>query len=355
MSVDDIVPFDLIQFEQVYSDNLNQPSARFNSMLSQEVSQIARKVSEILQLSSHSLNAPPTFRIRSLSRRLLHSQGIEYLVQVEVAQGTSPSHLGFRKLYTVEIIRPLQPSLAVHVFPNFPQGFQRPLTILLNVSSSVMVAEKEVGNFCQRNMLTLEKQRLLVDVLIVVSAVKDSEEVTTTEKLSQMCSGRLRVVQEAHWPPSSDVQRIVQLAWKANPSHVLLFADWRVTLSTDFLAKCRVFSIPRKQIYVPIPFVYWNNFTEISSENGFWYHKFHNTFCASADDFRWIFNPELVSASLTENNFFTKWLVHGIHIVQVVDEGLLELYDDDIMGSGFKRNCEQAAISRQLYNGKYIM
>ena len=355
-SPDDIVSFDLIQFKQVYSEKQSDPLKCFNEVISREVSQIEKKVSDILWLTSQ--REPRNFQIQSINRRLLSSLGMEYLIQTE-AVGVSSTRLNVKKLYTISMVRPLQPPLVTNQFkqngfPRILQSHPLPVTVVLNVSATVKQVEKEVADFCKRNRELLGRERDNLQILIIVPPPTDPEEISSLESAGEGCATGVNIVQVDHWPSLNDIECLVQGLRKTDPSRVLLFTDWQITLSFEFLTKCRAFSIPRKQMYVPIPFIHQGEQGGISDSEGFWPYKFYGTFCAWIDDFKWIFNTsENIPKKFTLGDFFNEWIFRGVHLLRALDDTVFHLYPERTEDSLLRENQERASISRRLFNENY--
>ena len=355
-SPDDIVSFDLIQFKQVYSEKQSEPLKRFNKVISREVSQIEKKVSDVLRLTSQ--RDSHSFQIQSISRRLLSSLGMEYLIQTEVA-GVSSTSSNVKKLYTMRMFRPLQLPLVTcqfnqNGFPSIQQSHRLPVTVVLNVSATFKQAEKEVADFCKRNRELLDRERDNLKILVIVPSPTDPGEISSLESAGKGCATGVNVVQVDHWPSLNDMECLVQGLRKTDPSRVLLFTDWQITLSFEFLTKCRSFSIPRKQMYVPIPFIHQGEQGGISDREGFWPSKFYGTFCAWIDDFKWIFSTsENIPKKFTLNDFFNEWVFRGVHLLRVLDDTVFHLYPKQTEGTILRENQERALISRQLFNEDY--
>ena len=185
----------------------------------------------------------------------------------------------------------------------------------------------------EQNVLQISEDATLTIVLF------DSPDASKVRRLVQQYTSRYQGAKMTVVDSPGEFARGVGLhrgVEQFNDNDLLFLVDVDLDISTDFLQRCRLNTIPKKQVYFPIFFKLYNpDFVKkyhrgnssmfITRHNGHWAHYSYGMVCLYASDYRKTggFDVDMKGWGEEDVDLFNKVLEKGLEVFRAPDPGLI--------------------------------
>ena len=338
-SDNEVVGWDLIDFDSVYSIHSSEPVKSLHGTALTETNQIKQKVKQFMHHLSLS-ESVRNIRIETVHRHLDMKGGLDYIVSVEMTVSDKDSLTEQRrKRYQVHVVRPLQLPQFTGTASSDDSRSKAPVHALLFLDGKD--AEGELTLFLTRNAQLLEACE---SMLITVA----SPESTQTATLQNVTSRFLHHTTVSFMDAISlqATECLAAFVQELNLECVILVTTWQMTLPLSLIRHCQALSASGHQLYMPIAFSEFNNNETASEPEGFWTPDQHEVFCGWVQDMKNIFTSvDAIPQHFTMKDFFHELLISGLHIMRLAEGGLRRAASNDDMA---KRRQQGQLISKIL-------
>ena len=344
LSNNQVVEWDLIDFDSVYSGRLSEPVKPLHGMALVEINQIKDKVKLFMHHLSVSESVHNT-RVDTVHRHLDVKGGVEYIVTVEVtpnAQDSKDSLTEARRKYQVRVVRPLQLAQLTGAMSSDDANSNATVYMLLFLDGND--AESELTSFLTKNAQLLEA----CENTQVMVATPKPEQIVSLQNVSSrlLLHNKVSFLKRNSLPMVECLAAFVQ---ELNLECIILVTTWQMTLPPSLVRHCQALSVVSHQLYMPIAFSKFNNSpNENASEwEGYWTPDQYKVFCGWVQDMRNIFtSADSIPQHFTMKDFFHELLFQGVHIVRMAEEGLYSIASDDVTAV----NWQQSHLISEIMN-----
>ena len=339
LSDNEVVGWDLIDFDSVYSEHLSEPIKFLHGAALAEMNQIKRKVKQFMQHLSFG-ESVHNIRVDTVHRHLDVKTGLEYIVAVEVAASAKDSMDSLaeprRRKYQVHVSRPLQLAQFTGTVSSDDAHSNAPVHVLLFLEGKD--AEGKLTFFLTKNTQLLTARE---DMLITIAA--PDLESTQQGSLRNVSSSLLQHTRVSFLSGNSlsVAEHLAAFVQELSLDCILLVTSWKMTLPLPLIHHCQGLSVVGHQLYMPIALSKLNNSwaKSVSESPGFWAPDQHEVFCGWVQDIKKIFNSvDTIPQHFTMIDFFHELLLKGFHIVRMAEGGLHSVASDDTMAGRRQRS-----------------